>query len=72
MRINVYAEELTDKVEQVETVADTGRKFFGVRFFLESSDKLHHTADDDDSSAVTFWGPRERLKAMLLKAAAQL
>ena len=55
MRINVYAEELTDRVEVVTTTADTGRTFYGLRFYLESSEKLHHSADDDDASAVTLW-----------------
>ena len=57
MRINVYAEELTDRVEIVTTKADTGRKFYGVRCYLESSPKLHHSDGDDDSSAITFWVP---------------
>ena len=58
MRINVYAEELTDEVTIVEKVAeDTGRKFWGVRVFLRSPDALHHTPDDDDRSAITFWIP---------------
>lgn len=55
MRVNIYAEELTQRVKIVRTKADTGREFVGLRFFLESSDKLHHEDGDDDSSAVTFW-----------------
>ena len=55
MRVNVYAEELTNRVEVVRTKADTGREFCGLRFFLESSEKLHHESGDDDASAVTFW-----------------
>lgn len=55
MRVNVYAEETTRRVEIVETTADTGATFIGVRFYLESSPKLHHTPNDDDASAVTFW-----------------
>lgn len=61
MRINIYAEELTDETTLVETVADTGRKFYGARIFLESSDKLHNTPEDDDRSAVTFWIPSTKV-----------
>jgi hypothetical protein len=84
MRVNVYAEEITGRVEIVEAVADnTGARFFGVRFYLESSDKMvppQHP--DDDSSAVTFWiksgksgytrGNEAVLKAVLTKALALL
>lgn len=59
MRINVYAEELTAETELVtKTVTDDEygiRTFYGVRMFLESSSKLHHSAEDDDRSAITFW-----------------
>jgi hypothetical protein len=55
MRINVYAEELTGEVRIVKTVADTGREQTGIRFFQESAPGLHHDADDDDRTAVTFW-----------------
>lgn len=57
MRVNVYGEELTDRVEIVQKVdKKTYAKFIGVRFYLESSSKLlppQHP--DDDSSAVTLW-----------------
>lgn len=33
MRVNVYAEEMTDRVELVEKATDGG-KFIGVRFYL--------------------------------------
>lgn len=55
MRVNVYAEEVTHEVKLVTTKSDTGAVFYGIRFFLESADKLHHTPEDDDRSAVTFW-----------------
>lgn len=57
MRVNIYAAEITDRVEVVETVAEnTGAKFAGVRFYLESADVLVPPKHpDDDSSAVTFW-----------------
>lgn len=61
MRINVYAEELTDDVQVVSkdvTDAEFGtRTFYGVRMFLASPDELHHSPDDDDRSAITFWVP---------------
>lgn len=68
MRINVYAEELPDHSSdcvRVETVADTGRTFFGARLFLKSAQQLHHEPGDDDRSAVTIWGPRSKVAAIL-------
>lgn len=55
VRVNVYAEEVEQRVEIVETVADTGARFLGVRFYLKSASELHKDPNDDDSSAVTFW-----------------
>lgn len=62
MRVNVYAEELTDEVALVTTtgVSRAGRTeqtFYGVRFFLKSHEDLHRTPEDDDRSAVTLWLP---------------
>ena len=57
MRINVYAEELTNQVELVTKTLEDGRKFYAVRLFLESSSKLHNTLKDDDRSGITFWVP---------------
>lgn len=58
MRINVYAEELTQEVETVvKQSVETGRVFYGVRMFLASPSQLHHTAKDDDRSAITIWVP---------------
>lgn len=54
-RINVYEEELTSEVEIVETSPEPGRTFYGVRIFLKSHPDLHHTIEDDDRSAITFW-----------------
>lgn len=51
MRVNVYAEEITGEVQIVEK---DGHK--GLRIFLDSPDSLHNRPDDDDRSAVTFWG----------------
>lgn len=74
MRINVYAEELTSRVERIEKKVN-GRTFVGYRLYLElpvttptggqiSGPFIHAGADDDDSSAITFWS-RERLRSAL-------
>ena len=34
MRVNVYAEEITDRIEIIEKVID-GQSFTGCRFYLE-------------------------------------
>ncbi len=66
MRVNIYAEELTTDTEVVtSTVTDDEfgtRTFYGIRFYLHSSDTLHHSPDDDDRSAVTLWVPWTRTK----------
>lgn len=60
MRINVYSQELTKEVQLVSKVADTGIRYYGVRMYLASPDILHHTKEDDDRSAITFWIPNNR------------
>lgn len=55
MRVNVYNEELTDEVEVVTVNPAPDRSYIGVRVMLKSSEALHHSAGDDDRSAVTFW-----------------
>lgn len=61
MRINVYSQELTKELAIIETVAkDTGRTYYGIRMYMASPDILHHTPEDDDRSAVTFWIPHAR------------
>lgn len=80
MRVNVYAEEMTDRVSIIEKVID-GETFTGLRFYLELPITYPITADgntanirgpfihhpgDDDSAAVTFWG-KNALRAMLAK-----
>jgi len=56
MRLNVYGEELTDKVEVIKKTVDQ-RLFVGIRFYLKSHPDLHHSDSDNDESAVTFWVP---------------
>lgn len=85
MRVNVYAEEMTQRVEIVQK-----GEFTGLRFYLElpvtvpvNDEKgnqvgntvyqgpfMHHPGDDD-SAAVTFWGKRD-LREVLKVALEQL
>lgn len=58
IRVNVYAEELTDRVELVTKRVDEdgiNETFYGVRVYLGFP--FIHREGDDDSSAVTFWVP---------------
>lgn len=75
MRVNIYAEEMTDRVELI-TKEVGGKQFTAVRFYLELPCTVNgeqykgpfiHKPGDDDSSAVTFWGKRD-LRPMLRKA----
>ena len=70
MRVNVYAEELTPRVEIVsKKIGD--RTYTGLRFYLELpvtmqdgeqvSGPFVHGPGEDDSSAVTFWGKQKLL-----------
>ena len=63
MRVNVYNEELSDRVVLKEESAE-GIRYFGLRFFLELPATVdgkqyrgpfQHSPGDDDSAAVTFW-----------------
>lgn len=60
MRINVYSQELTDEVNVIEKVSNTGLTYTAVQLMLHSSDKLHHPPHDDDRSAVTIWLPKSK------------
>jgi hypothetical protein len=64
MRVNVYAEEMTQRVEIISKEID-GTTFTGLRLYLELPATVNgqqyqgsfvHKPGDDDSSAVTFWG----------------
>jgi hypothetical protein len=79
VRVNIYAEELTDRVEIISKEID-GREYTAVRFYLELPATVDgkqyqapflHRPGDDDSSAVTFWGKRN-LRELLVKALALL
>lgn len=64
MRVNVYGEELTNRIEVVTKEAD-GYTFYGLRFWLKFPNAdwwIHRKVtnegeleNDDDSSAVTIW-----------------
>lgn len=62
MRINIYAEELTDRIEVVTKAPPNhpDTEFAGIRLYLASPDVLHADPDDDDSSAITIWVPWTR------------
>jgi hypothetical protein len=79
MRVNVYAEEMTDRVEIISKEID-GHRFTGLRLYLELPATVNgtqfqgpfmHRPGDDDSSAVTFWGKRD-LRVVLRKMLAEL
>lgn len=83
MRVNVYAEEITQRIEIIEKEVQ-GQKFTGLRFYLELPVQVPaaggvatykgpfiHGPGDDDSSAVTFWGKQD-LRSTLRAALALL
>ena len=79
MRVNIYAEEMTNRVEIISKEID-GHKFTGLRFYLELPATVNgkqyqgpfmHRPGDDDSSAVTFWGKKD-LRVVLRRALEEL
>ena len=67
MRVNIYAEEMTDRVEIISKEIE-GQVFTGLRLYLELpatvDGKQHqgpfmHRPGDDDSAAITFWGKHD-------------
>lgn len=60
MRINVYSQELTSEVIQVDKQSNTGLTYHAAQLILHSSERLHHPPQDDDRSAVTFWLPKSQ------------
>lgn len=69
MRINVYSQELTDEVQAVQKVSNTGLTYSAVQLMLHSSIMLHHPPADDDRSAVTFWLPKSQERRLDLARA---
>jgi len=74
MRVNIYAEELPEcrPLERVTKLSETGRRYYGVRLFLKSPKELHDRDGDDDRSAITFWGPRTKVAALLRRLADEM
>jgi hypothetical protein len=62
MRVNVYSQELTSEVIQVEKESGTGVVYHAAQLILRSSEALHHPPADDDRSAVTFWLPKSKAR----------
>lgn len=60
MRINVYSQELTSEVVEIQKESNTGLIYSAVQMILHSSERLHHPPEDDDRSAVTFWLPKSK------------
>lgn len=78
MRVNVYAEEITQQIKIIEKTTKDG-SFTGLRFYLHlpvtrqrmgalEPDQIRgpfmHHPGDDDSSAVTFWGKQDLRKVL--------
>lgn len=73
MRVNVYAEEMTDRIEIIKKEID-GHSFTGLRFYLylpatdadgvQHQGPFMHRPGDDDSAAVTFWGKQDLRKVL--------
>jgi hypothetical protein len=80
MRINIYAEEISSDVEVIKKVTDDG-EFTGLRMYMylpvtlpdgtQAQGKFMHHPDDDDSSAITFWGKKD-LRSLLIKSIEEL
>lgn len=85
MRVNIYAEEMTQRIQIIEKEVD-GNKFTALRFYLELpatsgfdpdgnpinvQGPFIHRIGDDDSSAVTFWGKGD-LRKVLQRAIEEL
>ena len=80
MRVNCYAEEMTERIEVISKRIDS-QTFTGLRLYLElpvtnpdgtqHKGPFMHKPDDDDSSAITFWGKRD-LRKVLKKMLAAL
>lgn len=81
MRVNIYAEEMTDRIEIISKEID-GINFEACRFYLylpvteprmkgltpmQHQGPFLHREGDDDSAAITFWS-RGKLRDILQKA----
>lgn len=78
MRVNVYGEEITDRIELVEKTVDEGGEvytFYGIRFWLQFPNQpwwIHRKVNgemDDDSTAFTVWHrDKDKLELMFRRA----
>lgn len=67
MKINIYGNNLRDRVEvDKKTPKDTGVEYTGLQFYIAPD--CIHGPDDDDTSAVVFWYSN-KVERGLLKAA---
>jgi hypothetical protein len=56
MRFSVNAEEIAKHLEIVHKTTGPGATLIGVRFYIESSDKMYPLKHpEDEASSVTFW-----------------
>lgn len=67
MRVNVYAEEITEEIKVIRKPGSDDREFLGIRLYLKSHEDLHFTKKegvvfDDDRSAITLWVPYTKEK----------
>jgi hypothetical protein len=56
MRVNVYAEEMTDRVEVIEKVVE-GQTFTAVRFYLELPSTIPWPEPEDPAATRNVRGP---------------
>ncbi len=52
MRINIYNDDLSDRIAFLDDKVVKGSRFYGVRFYLG---KPNEDSSEDESNAVTFW-----------------
>ena len=71
MHVNVYNEELTDRVgvERKKPKNAPDVEFVGIQFFVDKP--WMHTPGDDDSSRVAFWFNSEHGRGLLRTAFAE-
>ncbi len=78
MRVNVYAEEMSEDIQIIRKKTDDG-VFTGLRIYLylpvtvadpntgvisHVQGKFMHHPGDDDSAAITFWGKKDLRKVL--------
>ncbi|MDE2031371.1 MAG: hypothetical protein KGI58_03900 [Patescibacteria group bacterium] len=61
MRVNVYAEEMTDRIEIIEKTID-GQKFEACRFYLYLPTSYYRTPSDNVHPCLTNQKPHGELK----------